>query len=339
MKTRAHGSAFHVAAVMPLPWPMQDALHPAGAQADGIGALWNLTLVLCAAVFLAIVAATAVALLRAPRASRDSPADLDALDRPEPAIRRNVGIAVAVSAVPLVGLILADTLTDRRLSRLPLTDAVTIDLTGHMWWWEATYTDAEPARRFTTANELHVPVGRPVIVTLGSADVIHSFWAPNLHGKKDLLPGRTATIRFRVDRPGTYRGQCAEFCGLEHALMSFIVQADAPDRYADWAQAQRAAAPAPRSPAEERGRQVFLSRTCVMCHAIQGTSAGAVLGPDLTHVAGRAMLASGVLPNDRAHLAAWILDPQAVKPGANMPPTRLAPDELDDLLSYLAILK
>lgn len=322
-----------------IPSPMQDALRPVGVQAAEIGALWNLTLALCAFVFLAIVLATAVALLRAPRSTRESAADLRSLEQDEPEIRRNVGIAVGVSALLLVGLIVADVLTDRALSRLPLKDAVTIDMTGHMWWWGATYTDAEPANRFTTANELHVPVGRPVIVTLGSADVIHSFWAPNLHGMKDLLPGRTATIRFRVDRPGTYRGQCAEFCGLEHALMSFVVTADPPERYAAWAQAQRQAAPPPRSPAQQRGQQIFLSRTCVMCHAIQGTSAGAVLGPDLTHVAARATLASGVLPNDRGHLAAWILDPQAVKPGANMPPTRLAPDELNDLLDYLAILK
>ncbi|MDB5824061.1 MAG: hypothetical protein JWR21_2765 [Herminiimonas sp.] len=318
---------------------IQDALRPAGIQASHIGDLWNLTLGLCTLVFIAVLAMFLRAVWRAPRSGAATPPDTSSITVPERRIHRGVLWSVVLATVGLFVLLIADVRTSRALAGLPLSDAVHIDLIGHQWWWEARYTDPQPSRMFTTANELHIPVGRPVIISLQSNDVIHTLWVPNLHGKKDLIPGRTALIQLRADRPGAYRGQCAEFCGLEHALMAMLVTAQPPNEYEAWAEAQRQPAPQPSGQLEMRGLQVFQSTTCVMCHAIQGTSANARTGPDLTHLASRQTIAAGSLPNTRGHLAAWILDPQKSKPGVNMPATPLSPADLQALLAYLETLK
>ena len=211
--------------------PAQNALEPHGVQALAIHDLWRLTLLVCTLVFAAVLAAFLYAIWRAPRSKEQTAPDIAVLDQPEPKLHRPVVIGVAVSVVLLLVLIVADFVTERRLAHLPLKDAVRIEVTGHLWWWGVRYLDDEPARMFNTANEIHVPAGKPVILKLNSADVIHSFWAPSLHGKKDLIPGRTALLHFRADKPGVYRGQCAEFCGFEHALMAFTVVADPPEQY------------------------------------------------------------------------------------------------------------
>jgi cytochrome c oxidase subunit II len=319
--------------------PAQNALEPHGVQALAIHDLWRLTLLVCTLVFAAVLAAFLYAIWRAPRSKEQTAPDVSALDQSEPRLRRPVVIGVAVSTVLLIVLIVADFVTERRLAHLPLKDAVRIEVTGHLWWWGVRYLDDEPSRMFNTANEIHVPAGKPVILKLNSADVIHSFWAPSLHGKKDLIPGRTSLLHFRADKPGVYRGQCAEFCGFEHALMAFTVVADPPDVYEAWAARQRQPAPAPATELQKQGLAVFMRSTCAMCHAIAGTEAGARLGPDLTHLASRGMIASGTLPNTKQYLAAWILDPQRFKKGANMPPTPLSAQELNALLAYLETLK
>ncbi|MFL6687386.1 cytochrome c oxidase subunit II [Paraburkholderia graminis] len=327
--------------------PLQDALRPAGVQASTILDLLNLTVIVCTAVFAAVLIAFFWALWRAPRGTRETPADIsteaDSAVGPkavaEPGLRRAVIVATIVSTVLLFGLIFADVLTDRALARLSMRDAVQIEVTAHQWWWEIRYNDPQASNVFITANEMHIPVGQPVLVTLKSSDVIHSFWVPNLHGKKDLIPGRTATIRFRADHAGEYRGQCAEFCGYEHALMSFLVIAETPDKYAAWLAHQRQDAPPPSNELETRGEQIFLTHSCAMCHTVQGIGANAVLGPDLTHVASRQTLAAGTLPNTPGHLAGWIVDAQRIKPGTVMPPNPLAPDELHALLAYMATLR
>jgi len=252
---------------------------------------------------------------------------------------RWVTAAVAVSSILLIGLLVASVATDRALAQLPLVDAVNIHVTAHQWWWEVTYDDAQPERMFTTANEIHVPVGRPVLVTLHSDDVIHSFWVPSLHGKKDLIPGRIATIRFRADQAGRYHGQCAEYCGLQHAFMAFEVVAVPPEQFETWAQAQRKPADEPTDAAAQRGRDLFLSGSCMLCHAIQGTTAGARKAPDLTHVASRARIAAGRLPNTPEDLARWIADPHKAKPGVNMPAHLLSNDDLQALVAYLGTLR
>lgn len=317
----------------------QSALEPAGPQAEHIHRLWQLTLLICALVFAAVLIVLLLAIWRAPRADAATPPDAAALSRPEPRLRHRIGLAVGVSIALLFVLIVADYRTDRALMQLPLSDAVHIELTSHQFWWEARYDDADASKIFNTANELHIPVGRPVIMTLKAADVIHTFWLPNLAGKKDMLPGRTALISFRADKPGTYRGQCAEFCGFEHALMAFDVVAEPNERYESWADAQRREAGNVLDASQSRGRQVFMERSCAMCHTIQGIGANGNFGPDLTHVASRRLLAAGALPNERPRLAAWIVDPQSIKPGSNMPPTPLSVQDLHALLDYLATLK
>jgi cytochrome c oxidase subunit 2 len=319
--------------------PWQDALRPAGVQAEHIGILWNLTLGLCALVFLLVVAACVTALWIAPRADAGTAANLDSLARPERGIWRIVAWCTGAATLGLLVLLGADVFTSRALARLPLQDAVNIELVGHMWWWEARYRDDDPSREFSTANELHIPVGRPVVVTLRSNDVIHSLWIPNLQGKKDLIPGRTATLRLRADRAGTDRGQCAEFCGLEHAMMALLVEAEPNADYEAWAARQRQPAAEPSDAPARRGREVFLSKSCVMCHTVAGTSANAKLGPDLSHLASRRTIGAGMFPNNRGHLGGWIADPQSLKPGVNMPANPLTPDDLQALLAYLETLK
>jgi cytochrome c oxidase subunit 2 len=216
-------------------------------------------------------------------------------------------------------------------------DALKVDVIGHQWWWEFRY----PELGLVTANELHVPRGRAVQLSITSADVIHSFWAPPLGGKRDAIPGHVNRIAFRAARVGAYPGQCAEFCGASHANMRLRVVVDSDSGFGRWATVQLAgpAAPAPGTLAE-RGKAVFARSACIGCHTIQGVSPG-VIGPNLTHVGSRTTIASGLFPNDSAHLASWIADAPALKPGSLM--TRMKPPLKDDdiaaLVAYLASLK
>ncbi|WP_321858713.1 cytochrome c oxidase subunit II [Paraburkholderia tropica] len=316
----------------------QDALHPAGVQAAHILQLWNLTLIVCGVVFAAVLVAVLIALMRRPdRPARSTERELASQ---ESRAQKAIVSAGIVSVVLLLGLVVADVLTDRSLSRLPVSDAVHIQVTGEQWWWRANYADDHGQPAFTTANELHVPVGRPIIVSLEAADVIHSFWVPNLHGKKDMLPGLDSTIEFRADKPGTYRGQCAQFCGAEHALMAMLVFAQTPADYEAWASGQAAPAAAEADgTAVTHGLRVFEQSSCANCHSVRGTSARGTLGPDLTHLMSRRTLAAGALSNTPQNLADWIRDPEAVKPGTTMPAVTLTAPDRAALLAWLATLR
>ena len=192
----------------------------------------------------------------------------------------------------------------------------------------------------TTANEIHVPVGMPVEIGLRSADVIHSFWVPQLHGKVDVVPGQENRIRILATKAGRYRGECAEFCGEQHAHMVLYVVADPPEQFYRWVADQRAAAPEPQTAEQRRGRDVFETKACVVCHTIRGTRANATVGPDLTHLASRATIASGSYPNNAGYLSAWVTHAQSLKPGAAMPDlTVFSGDELRSLVAYLESLK
>lgn len=318
--------------------PAQDVLAPAGPQAAHIHALWQLMLAMCATVFVLVVAAAWIAVLRHRRGALGAPQGPDTPAQSR-RLSRLVGVAVTLSALGLVGLVVASIGTDRALARMPNDDALHIELVGHQWWWEANYDNPDPSKTFSTANELHIPVGRPVIFTLKADDVIHSLWVPNLHGKKDLIPGRTATHLLRADVPGVYRGQCAEFCGYQHAWMSLLVIADPPDRYAAWEARQRQPAGEPADAQAARGREVFESGPCAMCHTVEGTRAQGKHAPDLTHLASRTTIGAVTLDNTPANRAAWIADPQRFKPGVNMPPNNLAPADLGALLHYLETLR
>ena len=192
---------------------------------------------------------------------------------------------------------------------------------------------------FTTAYEMHVPVGRAVQVDLTSADVIHSFWVPSLNGKRDAIPGKHSSILLRADRVGRYEGQCAEFCGAQHANMRFAVVAESEEDFKAWTAHALSPAPAPTDPVERRGQEVFVKSRCAACHAIGGTEAFATVGPDLTHLASRSHIAMGTLSNTRDHLRGWIADPHSTKPGVMMPATALERDDLNALVTYLASLR
>ena len=262
--------------------------------------------------------------------------------RPDPATERRMTIpvasAVTVSVIIIGAFTLASFNTTRALN-VGGSDDFIIKIRGLQWWWDVEYPGSSPEQRFQTANEIHIPVGRNVRFQLEGIDVIHSFWVPSLAGKQDLIPGRPNELSVRAERPGVYRGQCAEFCGMQHAHMAFFVIADEPSVFEQWLRAQRALA-APSSDAEVlAGQQVFLSKSCAACHMIRGTSATGTTGPDLTHVGGRQYIAAGLLETTRGSLAAWIADPQTLKPGNNMPMVPLSSEELRSVSAYLASLK
>jgi cytochrome c oxidase subunit II len=318
---------------------LHDALQAMGPQAAHVVDLWRIFLFICTVVFGAVLAALFLAVRRAPRSSADEPPDLRSVGREEPGPRRSVAAAITASVLLLLVLIAASFFTDRALARLPLHNAINIEVTAHQWWWTVKYLNGPPSETFETANEIHVPVGRPVIVRLKADDVIHSLWIPSLAGKKDLIPGRTAVMTFQADHPGLYRGQCAEFCGFQHAQMAFSVHAQSAQEFEAWRQLLLAPAAEPAEPKAQRGKMLFQSVSCAMCHTVSGTQAQGKRAPDLTHVASRPSLAAGALPNTRDALASWISDPQKHKPGANMPATPLSQEDLDAIVAYLGSLK
>ncbi|MET3915662.1 cytochrome c oxidase subunit 2 [Variovorax sp. OAS795] len=228
---------------------------------------------------------------------------------------------------------------------IPPADALIVGVTGHMWWWEVRYRDPATGAEVVTANEIRIPVGRPVYFGLGSADVIHSFWVPSLGGKMDMLPGRVQHLLLQAGRPGTWRGQCAEYCGEQHARMALHVVAEEPAAFDAWlaAQARPANASATSSASSEvaRGREAFLAHRCNACHTVRGVSEESRLGPDLTHVGSRLHLGAGTVPNDPGQLAAWVAHTQQLKPGARMPSSgaRIAEADLQSIAAWLTQLK
>ena len=254
-------------------------------------------------------------------------------------MRTAVLLATGVTTAILFVFLIFDVSVGRTITTNPGNGALQIRVTGHQWWWEVQYRDSLPKNWVTTANEIHIPVGRPVVFELRSTDVIHSFWPPNLSPKRDQIPGDENSLWFQADSVGVFRGLCAEFCGHEHAKMGFLVFAESPENFARWLARERDTAATPTDSLAQRGREVFLGSSCVMCHAIAGTPAGSRIGPDLTHLAGRQTLAAGTLPNTRSNLTGWIVDPQAIKPGAKMPPNQLNGPDLLALVAYLESLR
>jgi cytochrome c oxidase subunit 2 len=309
-------------------------LAPAGPQARMAESLWNPMYAVAIVVYMLVMGALFWATFRRRRA--DEPTVTPQRER---TLRRVVtGATVATTVVLFVFLVL-NVSVGRAVTAHPGENPIQLRVTGHQWWWEVQYRDSVPQRWVTTANEIHVPVGRPVVVELRSSDVIHSFWPPNLSGKHDLIPGNENSFWFQADSAGVYRTECAEFCGHQHAKMSLLVVAQHPDSFAQWLTQQRDTARTPTDTLALRGRAVFLGSSCVMCHAIAGTPAGSRVGPDLTHLASRATIAAGTLPNTPGNLAGWIVDPQRIKPGVLMPPNQLDPEQLQALLAYLETLR
>jgi cytochrome c oxidase subunit 2 len=320
----------------------QNALDAAGPQSARIAGLWWLMLPIATVVWVLVVSVMLVGAARGRGVARERSDGRPLLEADEAQNRRFaivIGVAVAATVVTLFVVLVSDFKVGQALTMPPATTAVPIKVVGHQYWWEVTYPDSIPQNTVVTANEVHIPVGTPVVMELASRDVIHSIWVPQLAGKKDLLPGYTRSLWFRADTPGVYRGQCAEFCGLQHAKMGMLVIAEPQERYDAWVKAQRGPGSEPGDSLAQRGKSVFMGTTCTMCHAIGGTSAGALTGPDLTHVGSRQTIAAGTLANTDGNLMAWITDPQRIKPGTLMPATKLDPRDLKALVAYLRQLK
>lgn len=308
---------------------VQSALAPRGGSAAAIADLGAVMLVGAVLVLLLVVGLTAAAMLwpaeRRRRLGRTSLVLWGGIVLP----------VVALTALLVAGLGLM-----RQAVEPPARPPLHIEVIGERWWWRVRYLDAEGDTDFVTANEIRLPVGQPVEFRLASAGLIHSFWVPQLGGKLDMIPGRTNRLVLSADAAGTFRGQCAEYCGAAHAQMAFEVVAEPPQAFADWAAAQRRPAAKAAAAEAQRGAALFLASGCGACHTVRGTPAAGTVGPDLTHVGGRLTIAAGTLPRNAGTLAAWILDAQHVKPGNLMPSFDiLAGDEARAIAVYLDGLK
>jgi cytochrome c oxidase subunit II len=303
-------------------------LDPKGSGADRIAGLTYLLLWIALAVLGLVVVGMGIAIVRGRK--RGNEVDKRDVRWGEPFI---VVAGVVIPALILGAVFVVSVRDQAALSKAGESSELTIQVIGHLWWWEARYPNGA-----VTANEIHIPAGEPVRLELLTDDVIHSFWVPQLQAKTDMINGRTNYMWLDAAEPGRYRGQCAEFCGLEHAQMIFFVVADDPIEFGRWLDNEADDEPVV-DPDGFEGREVFLNETCAGCHTIRGTKAVGTLGPDLTHIAGRETIASGVLANTRANMARWILHPQGIKPGVTMPPTSLEPKELESLLDFLEQLK
>jgi cytochrome c oxidase subunit II len=237
---------------------------------------------------------------------------------------------VVLTGLLVWGLWLTSHLSPSRVA----PDTMRVRIIGEMWWWRVHYLDPQGREAVRDANELHIPTGTPVLLELQAADVIHSFWVPQLGGKMDMIPGRTNKLVIQADKPGIYKGQCAEYCGGPHALMGFLVVAHSPEDYVRWRETRQ---PAPIADAQaQRGARLFETSGCAACHTIRGTRANGLAGPDLTHVGTRASLGAGILPNNRGTMAGWIADSQSIKPANRMPAYKqLGAEELNAIARYL----
>jgi len=312
----------------------QDFLNnQAGPRAERADSLWDITFAIAVVVFVIVEGLIVFALVR----FRQRPG------REAKQFHGNTRVEIALTVVPaliLAGLAVptVDTIFD--LDKRP-DDAMDITVVGHQFWWEYRYPDLD----LVTANELHIPVGTPVFLSIEGAtdDVIHSFWVPRLGGTQDVVPGRTNTLILEADEAGVYLGQCKEFCGLSHANMRLRVHADPPDEFERWVSEQQQPAAEPTDATAQRGRELFLQSACIGCHAIEGTDAAATVGPDLTHLASRDTFASGMFELNEARLRAWVADAPAEKPGVLMPSglreMGLNQEDVAAIVSYLLTLE
>jgi cytochrome c oxidase subunit II len=313
-----------------------DALRPRGTGAGIVLAEMGWHLVFGTAVFVGVMGLLLAIVWRQRRASQvGEPDDVDIAGGEARGVRW-IWLGGIVMPLLVLSVIFGRSMVSLAALQAPEgAETVTIEVTGHRWWWEVRY----PAQDIVTANQVHIPAGEPVHIELHSQDVIHTFWVPQLHPKIDMLPGEVNEVWMEADRPGIYRGICAEFCGLQHARMQFQVVAMEPEDYRQWVEDRQRPPPEPTAELEVQGREVFMDNNCAQCHAITGTPAVGKMGPDLSDLAARLTLAGGVYRNNPGNLGGWLVDPQAMKPGALMPATPLDGEELQALLAYLGTLE
>jgi cytochrome c oxidase subunit II len=300
-------------------------LHPRGSESKAIAGVWWLMFGLGAVVYAVVAGFIIWALMRGRRGGGEGKLSDDAW-----IVWGGIGVPVVI-----LGVLAVTTVRVTGELRRPSPGALRIEVVAKRWWWDVTYTDAG----FTTANEIHLPAGQPVEIGLDSDNVIHSFWVPELAGKVDTIPGQHNVLRFTPETPGTYRGECAEFCGIEHARMGFLVVVQTPADYARWVARQQPTPLPPDREAAAEGQMVFMRQSCAGCHTIRGTQAQGTVGPDLTDFGGRQTIGGDTVLNTPNNLAGWISDAQLFKRGALMPPIQLSGPDLNNVVSYLEGLK
>jgi cytochrome c oxidase subunit 2 len=308
---------------------VQTVLGGQGADSRDFIDLLRLFLLVTGFVYLLVIGFLTVALLRRRREEPEK----------EPRFRGLLVGWVGFVALGLLILTLGSFFTDRSMAANGARPALEVEITAKQWWWDIRYFGADPSQTLRTSNELHLPAGMPVHISLKSEDVIHSFWVPNLAGKQDLIPGRNTDITLTPMKTGLYRAQCAEFCGVQHAHMALDVTVEPKDKFLSWYAAGLQPAKAPANPLQLAGYQYITTHECASCHNISGTPASGGVGPDLTHLASRRSIAAGTLPMERGNLYAWVADPQSQKPGNKMPVIGLEPNELHGIVAYLESLK
>src|SRR4051794_13246079 len=317
----------------------QSTFGNAATQARQFNTLFIIFLVVCAIMYVAVIAFMIGGIARRRRAAAANTVEEGRHHQSDPLMRTGlIGWGAAVGS-GLVLLAIASFVADRSLASAAANEKLSITVTANQWWWDVEYNAGDNSKMVRTANEIHLPVGVPVRIYLKSNDVIHSFWVPSLAGKQDLIPGRDADITVVPRKVGIYRGQCAEFCGAQHAKMALVVDVDSYSDFIKWWQRQLQPAPAPTTPLAKAGYAFVTSRNCSVCHAIAGTPANGTVGPDLTHFASRRAIAAGAMPMSEGNLYGWVEDPQSIKPGSKMPTIGLEPNELHAVVAYLETLK
>jgi len=309
-----------------------------GYHGQDFNSLFTVFMVVTGIAYLLVILFLGAAVLRRRGERQDLPGESE---KPEHrGLSRALGGWLTFIVIGLSVLTIASYFTDRSSARAAAAPAVLqIRITANQWWWEVEYLDATPSNIVRTANELHLPVGIPAHIRLSSNDVIHSFWVPNLAGKQDMIPGRGVDISVKPTKAGIFRGQCAEYCGQQHAHMALDVVVESRESFDAWRRAQLAPAAAPTTPLAKAGYTYVTGKECAACHNITGTPANGQIAPDLTHFASRRSIAAGTLPMTRGHLYGWIADPQGPKPGNKMPYIGLQADELHSVVAYLETLK
>jgi cytochrome c oxidase subunit 2 len=317
----------------------QSTFSDAAAEVHSFNILFVIFLIVCAVMYALVIGFLITAILRRQRSAAANVMEEGRHHQADPAMRTGLIGWGALVGIGLIALAIASFFGDRSMANAAANEKLSVTVTGNQWWWDITYNSADASKIFHTANELHLPVGVPVHIYLQSNDVIHSFWVPSLAGKQDLIPGRDNDITLVPRKVGIYRGQCAEFCGAEHAKMALIVDVDSYPDFLKWWHHQLESAPAPTTRLAQAGYDFVTSKQCSSCHAIAGTPANGTIGPDLTHLASRRSIAAGAMPMSEGNLYGWVADPQSLKPGNHMPTIGLEPDQLHAVVAYLETLK
>ncbi|HZS93661.1 MAG TPA: cytochrome c oxidase subunit II [Chloroflexota bacterium] len=316
----------------------QSTFGNAGDGTRHFNTLFTVFLVICSIMYLAVILFMVSGIVRARRPGPANVVEEGRHHETDPVMRTGLIAWAIVIGTGLIALAIASFFTDRSDAKVAGQQKLAVTVTGNQWWWDITYTAADASKTVHTANELHLPVGVPVRIFLNANDVIHSFWVPALAGKQDLIPGRQNDITLVPRKIGIFRGQCAEFCGLEHAKMGLVVDVESYGDFIKWWEHQLKTAPQPTNALTLAGFKYVTSGPCSSCHAIAGTPASGTIGPDLTHLASRRTLAAA-MPMSEGNLYGWVEDPQSLKPGAAMPTIGLEPQQLRSVVAYLETLK